>query len=112
MSFSYSDDVSNQADFIVDISATDETNTAVDFTGAEISIAIKDDNYCQRLTASIGSGITLLDPPTTVELQFTADQMKGLCAGSYNIGGLYRKNGVAVQLLIGTISVYDGVARL
>lgn len=112
MSITLNDEVSNQADYILDISATDETGTAVDFTDAEVSVWIRDKDGCQKLSAAIGSGVTLLDPPTTLEVHFTSDQMGGLCAGSYPIGALYRKDGVAVQLFSGSLAVYDGVARL
>lgn len=105
-------DASNKADFIVDFSATDaETGDDIDFTGASVDIRVRDENNCQRLEASIGSGIT--QPSSTViELWFTADQMESLCAGTYSIGGVYSLNGQTIQLFTGTMTVYNGIAQL
>lgn len=104
-------DASNKADFIIEISATDETNTSIDFTGAEVTVAIKD-NGCQKLSVSIGYGITLTDDPTILQVHFTPEQIATLCVGSYIIGGVYRFSGVIEQLFVGAFSVYDGVADL
>lgn len=105
-------DQSNRADWIIDISATDaDTGDAIDFTGASVQFAVYDENKCQKLVASIGSGIT--QPSTTVlEVAFTESQMNTLCPGSYNIGCVYQINGVTTQLLTGTVSVYEGWANL
>lgn len=105
-------DQSNKADWTFDITATDaDTGLAIDFTGAAVSLVVKDENNCQKLSASIGSGITQPDA-NTIEVLFTDEQMKALCAGSYKIGCVYSLNGSTVQLLTGTVSVYDGVASL
>lgn len=112
MSFTTNFDQSNKADWIIDISATDaETGDDIDFTGAAVSFVVKDENNCQKLSATVSSGIT--QPSTTVlEVAFTATQMEALCAGSYKIGCVYQLNGVITQLLTGTVSIYDGVAQL
>lgn len=112
MAFSTSFDASNKADWIVQISATDaDTGDDIDFTGASVSFVVKDENDCQKLEALIGTGIT--QPSTTVlEVHFTPDQMGTLCPASYKIGCVYELNGEINQLLVGTISVYDGVASL
>lgn len=112
MSFVTNFDQSNKADWIIDISATDaETGDDIDFTGADVAFVVKDENNCQRLSATIGSGIT--QPSTTVlEVAFTATQMEALCAGSYKIGCVYQLNGIITQLMTGTVSIYDGVAQL
>ena len=105
-------DQSNKADWTFDITATDvDTGLAIDFTGALVTLTVKDENDCQRLTASIGSGITQ-PVATTLEVLFTDEQMKALCAGSYKIGAVYQLNGETNQLFHGTVSVYDGVASI
>jgi hypothetical protein len=112
MSFIANFDQSNTADWTFDISATDaDTGDAIDFTGASVSFVVKDENNCQKLTASIDSGITQPDA-NTLEVAFTASQMEALCAGSYKIGCVYSLNGSINQLLSGTVSIYDGVAKL
>jgi len=105
-------DQSNKADWIFDITATaDDTGLAIDFTGALVTLTVKDENDCQKLTATIGSGIT--QPlGTTLEVTFTAAQMETLCPGAYKIGAVYSLLGKINQLFHGTVSVYDGVAQI
>lgn len=105
-------DQSNKADWIFDIIATDaDTGLAINFTGAFVTLTVKDENNCQRLTASIGSGITQ-PVATTLEVLFTAAQMETLCPGSYKIGMVYSLAGSINQIFHGTVSVYDGVAQI
>ena len=105
-------DQSNKADWTFDITATDaDTLLAIDFTGAAVTLTVKDENNCQRLTASIGSGITQ-PVGTTLEVLFSASQMEALCPGAYKIGAVYQLNGEINQLFHGTVSVYDGVAQI
>lgn len=112
MAFNTSFDASNKADFVADISATDaETGDDIDFTGAEVSIAISAADCGQFISASIGNGIT--QPSSTVlELTITAAQMATLRPGSYRIGGVYSLNGETIQLFVGDFVVYDGVANI
>jgi hypothetical protein len=105
-------DQSNKADWAFDISATDaDSGVDIDFTGALVTLTVKDENNCQRLTASIGSGIT---QPTglVLEVKFTASQMEALCPGAYKVGAVYSLNGDINQIFSGTVSVYDGVAQI
>lgn len=105
-------DQSNKADWTFDITATDaNTGLAIDFTGAVVRLTVNDENDCQRLTATIGSGITQ-PVATTLEVLFTAAQMETLCPGAYKIGAVYQLNGEINQLFHGTVSVYDGVAQI
>ena len=105
-------DQSNKADWNFDINATDaDTGLAIDFTGAVVALTVKDENDCQKLTASIGSGITQ-PVATTLEVLFTDEQMKTLDPGSYKVGAVYQLNGETNQLFYGTVSVYDGVAQI
>lgn len=112
MAFNTNFDQSNKADWIIQISATDsETGVDIDFTGASVLFAVKDENNCQRLSASIGSGITLVSS-TVLQIQFTPAQVETLCPGSYKVGCVYQLNSEINQLLTGTVSIYDGVAQL
>ena len=102
----------NAADWIVLFQANDdETGNLIDFTNAEIAVAIKDRSGKVRLSAMVGSGIEIVETGI-FELRFTAAQMSGLCTGSYTIGGVYRLNGVTSQLFRGALGIVDGVASL
>ncbi|MGJ5075498.1 hypothetical protein [Bradyrhizobium oligotrophicum] len=103
-------EASNRADWTVQISATDaDTGDALDFTGASVTVAVKDESGCQRLLATTDNGkITLL---STGVIQFTFDdsEMRGLCPATYLVGATYLLNGETNQLFVGTVNVYDGV---
>ncbi len=113
MAFTTNFDQSNKADWIIDISATyAETGDDIDFTGASVLFVVKDEHGYQTLSGSISDG-TITQPSTTVlEVTFTAAQMECLWPGTYNIGCVYSINGGITQLLTGTVSIYDGVAKL
>lgn len=103
---------SNKADFSVDFSAINTvTNSAVDLTGAAVSIKITQDEFYERYSATIGSGIT--QPSSTVlELVIPAATMAGFQVGTYRIGCVYRLNGETIQLFDGNFVVQDGIASL
>lgn len=117
MAFTSNFDQSNTADWTFDITATDADQTsptfgeAIDFTGASVKFEVRDENNCERLTATIGSGITQ-PVGTTLEVLFTAAQMECLCPGTYNVGCVYSLNGEINPLFTGTVSIYSGVAKL
>jgi len=112
MAFITNFDQSNKADWTFDITAVDnDTGDAIDFTGADVLFVVKDENDCQKLSASIGSGITQ-PVGTTLEFLFTAAQMETFCPGSYKYGCVYSLNGSIIQLMTGTVTIFDGVAKL
>jgi hypothetical protein len=107
-------DASNNADFVVDFSATDaDTGDAIDFTGASVSIDISDleSPRCLRYSATIGDGITQPDA-NTIELTIPAATMANFCAGTYGIGGVFTLNGSTISLFSGELVVFDGRATL
>ena len=107
-------EATNKADWITLISAVDaDTGEDIDFTDASVKASVKDGDGCERLTATVGSGITL-QSSTVLQLRFTAAQMGGLCAGDYKIGIVYQIDGddEVTQLLTGDVTVQDGVASL
>ena len=113
MAFITNFDQSNKADWIIQISATDaETGVDIDFTGASVLFVVKDQNNCQVLSGSTTDGTITLPLSTTLQIQFTPAQMETLCPGTYKVGCVYLLNGETDQLLVGTVSIYDGVAQL
>ena len=107
-------EATNKADWVTLISAVDaDTGEDIDFTNASVKASVKDADGCERLTATVGNGITL-QSSTVLQLRFTAAQMNGLCAGDYKIGIVYQVNGdeEVTQLLTGDVTVQDGVASL
>ncbi|MCK1430908.1 hypothetical protein [Bradyrhizobium sp. 87] len=106
-------DQSNKADWVTEISATDaDTGDAIDFTGASVAFQVNDDQGCQRLLATTANGKITLPDVNTLQVSFTDEEMKTLCSGSYACGAVYSLNGETNQLLVGTVSIYNGVASL
>lgn len=103
----------NNADWNMQIQATDsDTGNLIDFTGAAVRVQVKDASGCLKLDGSIDNGKVTLPSAGVIEWLFPDDDMRGLCAGQYNMGGVYELNGEVVSLFTGELSVIDGVATL
>jgi hypothetical protein len=62
------------------------------------------------LSATNDSGITITDEAGGgFALRFAADQMRALCAGTYECGITVMQNGDTTQFFIGTLPVMDGI---
>lgn len=106
-------DASNKADWIVDITATDaDSGVAIDFTGANITVVLQDENGNTVLTGTTGNGKVTLPVVGTIEFHFTSNDMATLQPASYSIGCVYNINSVTTQLFTGSVSVYDGIASI
>src|SRR5688572_13438053 len=98
MAYSASFEQSNKADWAFDVTATDaETGEAIDFTGAEIAFFVRDKSGCEVLSATVADGITITT--TTISVLFDDSDMADACAGSYNVGMIYRLNDETNQIL-------------
>lgn len=107
--FQITDEASNRADLIFDISATDiETGDDIDFTGVSVQFGLKDADGCMRYTGSIGDGSIALVDQFTIEITLPASKMKTLCPATYQMGIVGTFSGVAVQIGVISLSVYDG----
>jgi len=104
-------EASNKADWIVQISGTDDGDD-IDFTGADITVAVKDSQGCLKLEATVDNGKITLPSTTVVQVHFTPDDMAKLCPASYAIGGVYKLNNETNQLFVGSFNVYDGIASI
>lgn len=103
----------NNADWNMQLQVTDaDTGALMDFTGASIEIAVKDQNNCEKLTATVDNGKITLPSTGVIEWLFPVTDMQGLCAGQYKMGGVYKLNGKTIALFTGELSVVDLVASL
>lgn len=109
------DPVSNRATWTEQVRAIDtETGEAMSLTDAqEITVEIRRQRDCRpSLSASLtGATVSLIDSDLAFEFTFTADQMRTLCAGTYDIGCTVKINDETDQLIIGTLPVLDGIVR-
>lgn len=99
---------SNRETWSQAIDVVDENGANVDISAATISLAVrKKGDGTPAMTASVGSGIVVATPRFT--FTFTSDQMRDLSAGNYDVGCVVTIAGTATQLIIGEITVKDGV---
>ena len=102
----------NNADWKTQFEFTDaDTNTVIDFTGATIEVDVRDQNRCKVIEATTDNGKITINTDGFL-LTVPASEMKCLCAGQYDLGGVYQLNGETISLFTGTMSIIDGVARL
>lgn len=101
--------VSNRAGmtFIREV-VDDDTDEPIDLSDCAILFEVRD-GCSPALSASIGSGVTVLDTGV-FQVEFTAAQMKTLCPKSYEVGCIITRSGEEPQqFIIGTLPVLDGV---
>jgi hypothetical protein len=106
--------VSNREDWKETIVLSDgDTGVAIDITGAAISLSVREQkSKVERLSASVGDGITLTNPMQgEFQWEFTDNQMAALDANTYDVGVVMVLSGVATQLITGTVPVVDGVVN-
>jgi len=111
MSITLNSSTTNNADWKTQFEFKDgDTGDLIDFTGAEIAIEVWDDN-CRRIRATTDDEIAIISAGL-IELTIPESQMKNLCAGSYNIGGVYELNGETISLFTGTLAIRKGYATV
>lgn len=86
------------------------TGDLIDFTGAFISIAVEDNDGCQKILATTTNGKIAITALGTFDLDVDDSEMN-LCAGSYNMGGFYQLAGETIDLFEGTLSLRRGIPK-
>jgi hypothetical protein len=103
---------SNQEDwgFFIQAKSTID-GSDIDFTDAEINVAVRDPDGCHLLTGSTLDGRVTLPQTTVVKVLFPETSMSQFCAGTYRVGATFTLNGSTIQLLTGNLAIYDGIVR-
>lgn len=102
--------ISNRADWRVTIELTDDAGAFIDLTGAAIKLSARDKFGCPRLTGDETDGHIVINGPGTFTFAFPASELTSICAGQYSVGITVKlASGVTHQIIIGTVSVLDGV---
>lgn len=102
----------NNADWKTQFEFTDaDTGDLIDFTGATIEVEVRDQNRCKVIEATTSNGKITINADGFL-LIVPVTEMQCLCAGQYDLGGVYALNGETISLFTGTMSIIDGVARL
>jgi hypothetical protein len=94
--------VSNRATWVEMIDFPDEDGNAVEISAAEFNIGNG------RIVKTLGSGIEYDDDTGRATITIDDSLMRGLCAGTYNVGFVVTISGEPTQILEGQVPVYDG----
>lgn len=101
-------EVSNRETWSQEITILDENGDDVDISAASIVIAVRPANSRSPiLSASVGSGIAVVSPAFT--FTFSVSQMGSLCPGQYDVGCTILRSGVTTQLIVGKVTIVDGI---
>lgn len=85
----------------------DETNEAIDLTGATVVMQFREQNCC---TPRVSASITIVDTGK-FEARIELDTMRSLCPQTYDVGCTIERDGETVEIFVGTIAVVDGVVK-
>lgn len=101
------DPVSNHETLELTFESFDENGDTVDFTGATISLAIRDmQTKSTLLTADTDDGITI--DTTVFTVRFEDSEMEILQEKEYEIACTFVLGGYKTQLFVGPLSIYEG----
>lgn len=106
---------SNRASWVFVGKITDLDDDPIDLTGCSMVFQIREGGngwpYGSGLTASTDNGKLTIVDIGTFRWFFTLDEMRSLCAGSFNTGlTLTNDDGTqTIQLSVGPLPIVDGV---
>jgi hypothetical protein len=106
-------DISNRATWLSDTVelVDDEDGSTIDLASTDytvaISVYIKDQDGCRRLTGSLDDGRVVIDGPG-FHWQFEDTDLRQFCAGTYKCGVKVTINGFITDLIIGTVAIVEG----
>jgi hypothetical protein len=105
--------VSNRASWIESVELTDEeTGEPIDLTGCDIEVAVRPQGTTRPcLQASTGDDTVAIVDTGVFQFTFTPDQMRSQCVGTYDVGATISRDGETAQIVIGSVSILDGVVR-
>ncbi|MET4184964.1 hypothetical protein ABIB94_007093 [Bradyrhizobium sp. JR7.2] len=105
--------ISNRATWLSDTIELedDEDGSTIDLASPDytvaISVYIKDENDCHRLTGTLDNGKVVIDGPG-FHWQFEDSDLHQFCAGTYKCGVKVTINGFITDLIIGDVAIVEG----
>ncbi|WP_445215458.1 hypothetical protein ACKWRH_23550 [Bradyrhizobium sp. Pa8] len=101
---------SNRSDWTETILLEDtESGEVIDLTGCRVTLTVRDENRCARLTADSDAGTITFPDVGMFTWDFDHNTMRGLCAGAYQVGVRISRDERTVQLIIGSVNVMEGI---
>lgn len=90
----------------------DGDNTLIDLSAATEILFEVSDHHCPILKAKLSDGTLVLEQSLGMfSFSFTPEQMKVLCARTYNVGCTIAVAGETIQVIAAYLPVYDGNIR-
>lgn len=104
---------SNRADWRFWLKNTDpENGSLIDIPVNMITLQVRRHGQCgPSLSASPGDGKITSPQAGVLEVRFPASEVRGLSAGTYEVGAILSDGTDTVQLILGSVPIYDGVVR-
>jgi hypothetical protein len=106
--------VSNRADWFgtIELIYDDTGEILTDLTDLSVLLEIRSRNPpCRVLSASTDDGHIELTATGIIQWHFTADEMRRLAPGTYEIGIAITREDFIEQELVGSVPVIDGIVR-
>jgi hypothetical protein len=106
--------VSNRADWFGTIELVDDDTNEIlsDLTGMTVLLEVRArEPRCRILTATTEDGHIELIDGGIIQWHFTADEMRRLSPGSYEIGLTITRDDIIEQELVGSLPIIDGIVR-
>jgi hypothetical protein len=107
------DAISNRADWFGTLQiVNDDTGEVItDLTGVGLVLEVRKDWCRPYLSATVDNGKVTDLGGGVLQWHFTATEMKGLCADTYQIGITMTRDGITEQEFIGALPIIDGIVR-
>lgn len=104
--------ISNRADWSETIELIDDDTGEVITDLDDVIVRVQVREGCRPvLTAETGDETVVVSSFGTITWTFPASRLSNICPGTYEVGITIERNGSVEQELIGSLPVYEGVAR-
>jgi hypothetical protein len=89
-----------------------ETGDNIIIDDCNVTLTVKEQNNGRAVLTGSSDGGEITFPEEGVFMwEFSVDQMKAFCAGTYDIGVRISRDGITRQLVIGTLTILDGIDK-
>lgn len=104
--------VSNKADWVQSIEVKDDdTGDLIDLSGITIIIEVRDPRSQEVVLTTSGNGTVVVLDLGVMQFTFLASQVRRICKGAYEIGGIFKRGSDTAQIIIGRVPIVDGIVQ-
>ncbi len=102
---------SNRADWIITFELIDDDTDEVITNLDDVTVRFQVRKGCAPILTALTGDTHVTVTSGVIEVRFTASQMSGVCAGTYEVGLTIERDGLVEQEIIGSLPVVEGIAR-